>query len=165
MVTLETIRQQLVNVLNLHDSPHRTALAFSIGVFIAFAPHYFFHTASVVCVAWAFRLNYLAVFLGSLVNNPWTVLPILAASLYSGLFLVGDSQPASIDWTQLSLENLFEFLTPFLWPFILGASTLALTASVLSYPIMRWILVTHHTKVKNGISSFQRTDGNPPSKT
>ncbi len=154
MVTLETIRQQLIKVLNLRDPPHRTALAFSIGVFIAFAPHYLFHTASVVFVAWAFRLNYLAVFVGSLINNPWTVIPILGASLYIGLYIVGYSQPVSIDWNLLTMDNLFDILSPFIWPFILGAFVLAFSASALSYPIMRWILIKHHTTVKGEHSSL-----------
>ena len=51
---MEAIRQRVTQILHLKESPHRTALAFSLGVFIAFAPHYLFHTASVVFVAWAF---------------------------------------------------------------------------------------------------------------
>ncbi len=143
MVKLETIRQQLVKVLNLQDPPHRTALAFSIGVFIAFAPHYLFHMASVFFVAWAFRLNYLAVLLGALINNPWTLIPILVASLYTGLFLSGNVTPESLDWSNVTMNNLFDFLTPFFWPFILGALALALLAALLSYPLMRWMLIKY----------------------
>jgi uncharacterized protein (DUF2062 family) len=108
MLSMESLRQRLAQVLHLQETPHRTALAFATGVFIAFAPHYLFHTASVVLCAWLFRLNYLAVFLGSLVNNPWTLIPILAASLYAGLFLVGESHPTTVEWEQLTIDNIFD---------------------------------------------------------
>lgn len=143
MVTLESVRQQLAQVLHLQETPHRTALAFAIGVFIAFAPHYFFHTASVVFFAWAFRLNYLALLLGSFINNPWTLAPILAASLYTGLLLVGESSATTIEWENMSVDNMFEMLSPYLFPFIVGACTLAILGSLIAYPVMRWTITRY----------------------
>jgi uncharacterized protein (DUF2062 family) len=147
-VTLESVRQQLAQVLHLRETPHRTALAFALGVFIAFAPHYLFHTASVVFCAWAFRLNFLAIFLGSFINNPWTLVPILAASLYTGLLLVGESLSIEIEWDHLTVGTMFDMLSPYLVPFIMGACTLAIVGSLLAYPIMRWA-ITRYRGLKN----------------
>jgi len=149
MVTIEALRQRVSQVLHLQETPHRTALAFAIGVFIAFAPHYLFHTASAVFCAWMFRLNYMAVFLGSFINNPWTLIPILATSLYTGLFLLGESSTVTIEWNQLTMDNLFDVLSPYLLPFLVGACTLATLCSILAYPLMRWTVtryrnLTHH---------------------
>ena len=155
MLSIESLRQRLVQVLHLQETPHRTALAFAIGAFIAFAPHYLFHTASVVFCAWMFRLNYLAVFLGSLINNPWTLIPILAASLYTGLFLVGESSSTTIEWDQLTMDNIFDMLWPYLIPFLIGACTLAAIASLLAYPVMRWT-ITHYRNVTHNKSSETR---------
>ena len=143
MVRLESVRQQLAQVLHLQETPHRTALAFAIGVFIAFAPHYLFHTASAAFCAWAFRLNYLALFLGSFINNPWTFVPILAASLYTGLLLVGESLSITIEWENMSVDNIFEMLSPYLFPFIVGACTLAILGSLIAYPVMRWAITRY----------------------
>ena len=143
MVRLESVRQQLAQVLHLQETPHRTALAFAIGVFIAFAPHYFFHIASVVFCAWAFRLNYLALFVGSFINNPWTLVPILAASLYTGLLLVGESLSTSIEWGNMTVNNMFEILSPYLFPFIVGACTLAILGALIAYPVMRWAITRY----------------------
>jgi hypothetical protein len=118
-------------------------LAFAIGVFIAFAPHYFFHTASVVFCAWAFRLNYIALFLGSFLNNPWTLVPILAASLYTGLLLIGKSSLTPIEWDQMTIDNMFEMLSPYLFPFIVGACTLAILGFLIAYPVMRWTITRY----------------------
>lgn len=151
MVTLESVRQQLTQVLHLRETPHRTALAFSLGVFIAFAPHYFFHTASVVFCAWAFRLNFLALFLGSFINNPWTLVPILAASLYTGMLLVGTSSSTTsttIEWDQMNVDNMFDMLSPYLIPFLVGACALSIVGSLMAYPIMRWI-ITRYRRLKN----------------
>ncbi|MEO8324892.1 MAG: DUF2062 domain-containing protein [Nitrospirota bacterium] len=148
MITLESVRQQLTQVLHLRETPHRTALAFSLGVFIAFAPHYFFHTASVVFCAWAFRLNFLALFLGSFINNPWTLVPILAASLYTGLLLEGKSSSPTIEWDQLNVDNMFDMLSPYLIPFLIGACALSIVGSLMAYPIMRWV-ITRYRGLKN----------------
>ena len=155
MLSLESLRQRLAIVLHLQETPHRTALAFAAGVFIAFAPHYLFHTASVVLFAWLFRLNYVAVFLGSIVNNPWTLIPILAASLYTGLFLVGESSPTTVEWEQLTMDNIFDMLPPYLIPFLIGACTLAVIASLLAYPVMRWT-ITRYRNVTHNKSSETR---------
>ncbi|MDR4494347.1 MAG: DUF2062 domain-containing protein [Nitrospirales bacterium] len=143
MGTLESFSQHLVQVLHLHETPHRTALAFAIGVFIAFAPHYLFHTASALFVSWAFRLNFLAVLLGALLNNPWTLIPILAASLYTGLFLTGTSSAVTIDWEHLTASNVYESLSPYVLPFVVGSSFLALVCGALAYPIMRWTIIRY----------------------
>jgi uncharacterized protein (DUF2062 family) len=156
MMSIESLRQRLTQILHLQETPHRTALAFAIGVFIAFAPHYLFHTASTVLFAWLFRLNYLAVFLGSLVNNPWTLIPILAASLYVGLFVLGESSTTTIEWDQLTMDNLFDMLTPYLIPFLIGASVLAILGSILAYFLMRWT-ITRYRNVSHHESSETRT--------
>jgi uncharacterized protein (DUF2062 family) len=156
MLSRESLRQHLTQVLHLQETPHRTALAFAIGVFIAFAPHYLFHTASAVFCGWMFRLNYVAIFLGSFINNPWTLIPILAASLYIGVFLMGESSHPTIEWHQLTMDNIFDILSPYLIPFLIGACTLAVIGSLLAYPIMRWTItryrrVTHHKSSETSV--------------
>jgi hypothetical protein len=153
MLSVDSLRQRLTHVLHLQETPHRTALAFATGVFIAFAPHYLFHTASAAFCAWMFRLNYVAIFLGSFINNPWTLIPILAASLYTGVFLIGESTHPTIEWSELTMDNLFDLLAPYLIPFLVGACTLAVLASLIAYPLMRWAItryrnMTHHPSFK-----------------
>lgn len=143
MLSMESLRQRLTQVLHLKETPHRTALAFATGVFIAFAPHYLFHTASAVFCAWLFRLNYVAIFLGSFINNPWTIIPILAASLYTGIFLMGETSQPTIDWNELTMDNLFDILSPYLVPFLVGACTLSILGSLLAYPLMRWTIIRY----------------------
>ncbi len=149
MLSMESLRQKLNRVLHLQETPHRTALAFAIGTFIAFAPHYFFHTASAAFCGWMFRLNYVAIFLGTFINNPWTTIPILAASLYTGLLVMGESDQPSIEWHDLNMDNLFDMLSPYLIPFILGACILSVIGSLLAYPLMRWTITRYRNMTKH----------------
>jgi len=148
MFSLSSFRAQFEQVLHLHESPHRTALAFAIGVFIAFSPHYGFHTVSVFFFAWLFRLNYLAVFLGSLVNNPWTLLPILAGTLYAGFFVLGMPQNSPVNWQTIQMEDLWNSISPYFFPFILGGCLLGLLGALMAYPLMLLFIRRCHA-VKN----------------
>ena len=136
MISIQEIRTKLTQVLHLKESPHRTALAFAIGVFIAFSPTYGLHTLSVVFCAWAFRLNFLAVFLGAFINNPWTIAPILAFTMWTGFLLLGKPEMGSFSWENLSPETLYDVVTPYIIPFALGGLALSLLGALISYPIV-----------------------------
>ncbi len=145
MISLETIRAKIREALALHYTPHQTALAFSLGVFIAFSPTYGLHFASVVFVAWMFRLNFPALLVGSLTNNPWTVVPIVAATMWTGVCLVGMPNVPDFAWEHFSLHGLYEWVMPLLLPFTLGALTLGVFSALLAYPV-GLLLATRYAK-------------------
>src|SRR5215468_4909516 len=77
-------------LLAIDDPPERTALAFSIGVFIAFSPFLGLHTIMATAIAFLFRFNKIAIYTGTFVNNPFfTLVPIIIASYAIGAFLLG----------------------------------------------------------------------------
>src|ERR1041384_3524999 len=77
-------------LLALDDPPERTALAFAIGVFIAFSPFLGLHTLLATLLAFLFRFNKLAIYTGTFVNNPFlTLVPIVVASYGLGARLLG----------------------------------------------------------------------------
>jgi uncharacterized protein len=135
MPSLDQIRTSLKQLLHLKESPHRTALAFAIGTFIAFSPTYGFHTLSVLFCAWAFRLNAVALMAGSLINNPWTLVPILGATLWTGVQLTGLSHVPSANWADLSMLAFYEQIKPYAAPFVLGGFVLSTIGAAISYPI------------------------------
>ena len=88
-------------LLHVEDSPSRVALAFALGVFIAFSPLLGIHTGLAIAIALAFRLNKVAILVGAWTNNPWTIAPMYTAGTLLGCFVLGVS-PASlgeIDWS------------------------------------------------------------------
>jgi uncharacterized protein (DUF2062 family) len=143
MTSFAAIREKMRQVLHLGDSPQRTAMAFAVGVFIAFSPTYGLHIASAFLCAWLFRLNLVALMAGTLVNNPWTVLPIIAGSMGVGLLLDPVGPQPQIDWTYFSslmLWDQFRLLwtqfRPYLVPFVLGHILLGVVAAAGGYIVL-----------------------------
>jgi uncharacterized protein (DUF2062 family) len=146
---MSRIRQQLQVLLHVEDSPHRIALAFGIGVWIAFFPVLGIHTGMALAIAFAFRLSRVAILLGTWVNNPWTIAPMYTAGTLLGCLLLGVS-PAGlqeIDWGGLSggsMRETFRRVThalwPFLWPYCLGNTLLGLAGGAASYFALRGFL-------------------------
>src|SRR5215207_8013185 len=84
------LRAALRRLLALDDPPERTALAFSVGVFIAFSPFLGLHTIAATVLAFLFRFNKVAIYTGTFVNNPFlTLVPIILASYATGALLMG----------------------------------------------------------------------------
>ena len=114
-----------------------------MGIFIAFSPTYGLHFVTALLCAWLFRLNLVALMAGNLINNPWTVLPIIAGSMGVGLLLDPVGPQPQIDWTyfnSLMLWDQFQLLwiqfRPYLVPFVLGHVLLGVVAAAGGYVIL-----------------------------
>jgi uncharacterized protein len=139
-------RSTLRRLLAIDDPPERTALAFSIGVFIAFSPFLGLHTIMATAVAFIFRFNKIAIYTGTFLNNPFlTLVPIIIVSYAVGAFLLG--RPLSIPDEGLELlknphifsgdyyRRLFVQSWSIVWPFSVGAMALSIVCSLLAYPL------------------------------
>ena len=140
MVSIAQIRSRLNQILHLHESPHRTALAFSVGVFITFSPSYGFHTIQVLFCTWAFRLNFLALMAGAFINNPWTIVPILGATIWIGFQVLDMPHIAPFDWSDLTVSSLYHQILPYLLPFLIGGMILSVIGMLIAYPVAYWLI-------------------------
>jgi uncharacterized protein len=140
MATIPSIRTLLRQVLHLRESPRRTALAFAVGIWIAFCPLYGFHTILVGLCTLAFGLNFLAVFAGAAINNPWTLIPILGATYWTGAVLLGRSDTPAFDWQDVSLSGIYQQVMPYAIPFIVGGLVLSFLGALLSYPLASYFI-------------------------
>ena len=120
------------DLLALDDSPEKIAAAFAVGVFIAFSPLLGLHMAMVILSAWLFRLNFVPVLMGALVNNPWTFAPLYGASTWFGVLLYGGDFP-EIVWRNVTLMDFLSSFKPYLGPFFLGTTVLGSVFALLSY--------------------------------
>jgi uncharacterized protein (DUF2062 family) len=139
------IQQALETLLHLEDSPHRIALAFGLGLWIAFSPLLGLHTLMALGIAFAFRLSRAAILIGCWVNNPWTLAPMFLAGTVVGCALLGVSTEglATIDWDQHGAAfyaNLLAHLRPYLWPFVVGNTILGVLFGLAGYFAVRTIL-------------------------
>ena len=146
-------------LLAIDDPPERTALAFSIGVFIAFSPFLGLHTIMATAVAFYFRFNKIAIYTGTFINNPiFTLVPIIIASYAVGAFILG--RPLSIPDEGLELlknprifsgdyyHQLFLESWNIVWPFSVGATALSVVCSLLAYPLTLRALRAYHARKK-----------------
>ena len=154
-------RAALRRLLTLDDPPERTALAFSVGVFIAFSPFLGLHTIMATVVALVFRFNKVAIYSGTFVNNPFlTLVPIILASYAVGAFLLG--RPLGLPAGGLELlrdphlfaadywRALFEQFGALLLPFALGGMLLSVVCSLAAYPVTLKLLRANQRR-KSGI--------------
>ena len=140
------LRAAFRRLLAIDDPPERTALAFSIGVFIAFSPFLGLHTIMATAIAFIFRFNKIAIYTGTFINNPvFTLVPIIIASYAVGAVVLG--RPWHIPDEGLELLKNPELLSGdyyrrifieswnIVWPFSVGATVLSVVCSLLAYPI------------------------------
>lgn len=150
-------RSTFRRLLALDDPPERTALAFSIGVFIAFSPFLGFHTLLATAIAFLFKFNKVAIYSGTFINNPFlTLVPITVASYAIGAFVLGlplqipaqglallkDPHPLTADYYRLLFRESWQIV----WPFAIGATVLSFVCSLIAYPVTSKLLKTHHRR-------------------
>ena len=140
------MRESLKKLLHIEDTPERTALAFSIGIFLGFSPFLGLHTLAGLAVAFLFKLNRVAILLGVWSNTPWWLVPFYTFATWLGMWVIR----FRIDWA--TLERMFQlgrekgFLNSEFWmqiasqwgllaSFLTGSLILALLFSLIAYPL------------------------------
>jgi uncharacterized protein (DUF2062 family) len=133
-------------LLAIDDPPERTALAFSIGIFIGFSPFLGLHTILATVIAFIFRFNKVAIYTGTFINNPFlTLVPIIVGSYAVGAFFLGRPLKIPSEGVELLKEphlltgdyyrQLFVQSRHILEPFAVGGMILSVVCSVLAYPL------------------------------
>jgi uncharacterized protein (DUF2062 family) len=154
---MSRIRQRLQVLLRVEEPPHRTALAFAVGVWVAFFPILGIHTGLALAIAFLFKLNRVAVLLGTWVNNPWTIAPMLTAGTLIGCALTGVSPGglSDIDWHAIhqgswiqTIERFIEAVRPFFWPYCLGNMLLGTATAVAAYFLLRSFLERRRSRTE-----------------
>jgi uncharacterized protein len=151
------LRRAVDGLLQLQDSPHRIALAFGLGIWIAFSPLLGLHTVMALGAAFAFRLSRAALLLGAYVNNPWTIAPLYLAGTALGCALLGVSTVGleSIEWNHHGLafyRELIAHLRPYLWPYVIGNTILGVVGGVAAYFALRAFLERRRRGAPAGVA-------------
>ena len=146
MPVFEMFRSTFRRLLAIDDPPERTALAFSIGIFIAFSPFLGLHTITATLVAFIFKFNKIAIYAGTFINNPFlTLVPIIVVSYGVGAFLLG--RPLGIPSEGVELlkdpaifssdyyRKVFVQSWYIVYPFAIGGMVLSVVCSVVAYPL------------------------------
>ena len=163
-------RASIRRLLAIDDPPERTALAFSIGVFITFSPILGLHTVIATVLAFLFRFNKVAIYVGTYINNPFTLVPIIIVSYGIGAFILG--RPLRIPPEGMELlkhphpltgsyyRQLFTTSWYLVKPFAIGGMALSVVCSVVSYPLtLRWL--RRHRRKKEQAAREKSTQKDP----
>ncbi|HEY7786123.1 MAG TPA: DUF2062 domain-containing protein [Pyrinomonadaceae bacterium] len=161
-------RNALRRLLAIDDPPERTALAFSIGVFIAFSPFLGIHTIMATLIAFIFRFNKIAIYTGTFINNPFlTLVPIIIASYAVGAFVMG--RPLSIPPDGIELlrnprlltgdyyRRLFVQSWHVVVPFSVGGMILSVVCSLIAYPLTLRALRARQNRRQSVASSGEKS--------
>ena len=145
------VRSLFRRILHLDETPHRTALAFAIGVFIGFSPAYGLHMLMVGLCAWAFGLNLIALLAGAFLNNPWTLIPVLGGTYWTGAMILGLHEFPSFDWSDVTFMGIYHQVMPYVWPFFVGGMVLSFAGALVSYPLVYLLLSKYrqHRAIKH----------------
>ncbi len=152
---MRRLRRLAQLVLRVTDSPTRVASAFGTGIFLAFFPVFGIHTLMALGLAWALRLNRVAVLAGTFMNNPWTIGPIYTAGTLVGCALLGVSPTTvrEVDWSlsgpALYASALDSFRLLF-WPFVVGNLAVGTLAGAASFFVVRAVLLSRRSTIAEG---------------
>lgn len=145
------LKESIKKLLQIEDTPERTALAYSIGIFLGFSPFLGLHTISGIGIAFLFGLNRIAVLLGVWTNTPWGLLPYYTLATWLGTKLLGYKLDYSTFREILDLGTRKGFLSMDFWngiysqkglflSFNMGSLLLSSLLALIAYPLsLKWI--------------------------
>jgi len=141
---LKKTKNVFYRAMSSNSSPHKLALSFSVGVFIAFSPFPGGHTVMMLASKWLMGLNFPILFFSTSFNNPWTMVPFYTFDYYFGHWFIHSLLGLTPAWAIsvgkiFSLENIFGSGKICLWSFFIGGNVLGVLAAVISYPVMLWL--------------------------
>lgn len=139
------------------SSPHKLAIAFSSAMYVSFSPFIGLHTIMLVCSGYIFKTSIpLVVMLGYIINNPFTVIPIVMSGYFFGYWVLSfvfkgwllDANPAWMEVVSLYLQKTLSLPHLSLWAFMIGANLLGVFLAGVSYVVLR-IFFERYTRHKS----------------
>ncbi|HRU67279.1 MAG TPA: DUF2062 domain-containing protein [Bacteroidia bacterium] len=136
----ESIRTFLVKIIRQNASPHRLALSFAIGTFIAILPLFGFGIILGLIVVMVFKqLNKPALMSAFVVWNPLIVVPLMAISYH--IFF------GSAEVIKYKIELLNHLIT-FTRRFLVGHLIITADLSIISYLVIRFAAFLYELRKK-----------------
>src|SRR4051812_41758104 len=149
------LKTWLEQLLHAHATPHRTALAYAVGVFFGFSPGLGLHTILGLAVAFLFGLNRIAVVLGVYSNLPWILPAYYTLTTLLGAFILRVEVPPGLlreltdalrDASWGEFRRLAHALWPLAWAFVLGSTIGAVALAGVAYRTSLGVIVAHRRR-------------------
>lgn len=140
---------------------HNVTRAFALGLFIAFVPLPIQSLLAIVLALWL-RLNIPAVVAGTLLTNPFMMVPLFLFAYWVGTRILGvPEHPVAFE---MSWHWLTSGLLPIWKPFLLGCAVMGALSALTGYLLLAGLwhvtLVMRYHKRKN--SGVEKSSQNAP---
>jgi uncharacterized protein (DUF2062 family) len=155
--TVGAMPRRLRGLHNLNGTPHKVALGFAVGVFVASTPILGVQILAAVALSWMLGGNLVAAVAGTFWANPLTYPVILVVSYEVGSRILGVDAPVSPEHLALAVDRIRSvvgalgaeamsleavmaapgLLWPILKPVGVGAVPVGLTSAVIFYYLSR----------------------------
>jgi uncharacterized protein (DUF2062 family) len=171
MTGIGDIKDLIKKLLHIEDTPERTALAFSVGIFLGFSPFLGLHTLVGLAIAFLFGLNRVAVLLGVWTNTPWWIVPFYMMATWVGMSVTGFRMELTTLKEIFQLGMVRGFTSSIFWgcvtsqgglllSYVIGSFLLSLLLSVAAYPLsLKWI---KFYKLKRRTANLAEDEPYPP---
>ena len=143
-------RQFILHLMGKEDPPEKVAAAFALGVAISFfTPLTGFHTLIALGLAFLLGLSKVDVVMGTLVINPWTVVPVITFEEFLGkkILRYSPSFVPRLPWKELLHRQFWHTLRGSGWNYLaaltVGSVLLSGAAATLTYFLVRSVILRY----------------------
>lgn len=149
---LDRARSRFQDVVGIHESPERLAAAWALGIGLGLSPLLGLHAVIALLLAFVFRLNKVDVLLGTLIINPWTFTIYFPAAVLVGKRITGVHVPRFLipRPEEVLHAAMWRERAPWLRSLLLtwgvGATVLALLGGVVTYFVLKRMIVFHRLR-------------------
>lgn len=158
-------RRWLDQLLHTHDTPHRTAAAFAVGVFFGFSPVLGLHTILGLVFAFALNLNRVAVLLGIYSNLPWILPAYYTVATMAGAAILRVDLPPGLleelavavrDGSWRGMVRVAHGLRPLIWAYTLGSTLGAAALALVAYRLSLTMILAHRKHLRHGSQNIEK---------
>jgi uncharacterized protein len=136
------LKKALIGILTSRSDPHHIAMGAATGVFFSVLPTFGIGMIIALLIAWKFRMNMIATYLGTLLTNPFTASVVYVVNYSLGSLITGAAILPVEGILPLSIEKFSQAALQL----YIGGLMIAILASALCYGLV------YHT-----VSFYQKT--------
>jgi uncharacterized protein (DUF2062 family) len=143
-------QQFILHLMGKEDPPEKVAAAFALGVAISFfTPLTGFHTLIALGLAFLLRLSKVDVIMGTLVVNPWTVVPVISFEEMLGKKILhySPSLAPRLPWREVLHRQFWHTLRGSGWSYLaaltVGSVIVSFAAASLTYFLVHSVILRY----------------------